>query len=277
MSIWCIWPDIHICYNFTALFWTRLEKVFRRDRRHAHGRFSCCRQRWLRINKCTKFRHKREKKEKKAQQKAHKNRNGRLWGVIKTPKVVKIAEDTTFCERQRGLGGAAFSFLEVERGQRRDYNCVRAWVLVIHAVRLDFSARESASRVHFNYVAMWLQFSSHSLGLGLPSMYVFVWLATTVACCLLQTLLYFCFTVSVSALSSPQQTHKSTQRKPHLGWIRKKQNKILFEGFSGREGKAESVGTLSDYVQQGVDSQIKRNRIHRYSICIEKSLFQAHL
>lgn len=37
----------------------------------------------------------KEKKEKKAQQKGHKNRNGRLWGVIKTPNVVKIAEDTT--------------------------------------------------------------------------------------------------------------------------------------------------------------------------------------
>lgn len=71
------------------------------------------------------------------------------------------------------------------------------------------------------------------------AIYVFVWLATTVACCLLQTLLYFCFTVSVSALSSPQQTHKSTQRKPHLGWIRKKQNKIqnTFRRIFGPKGK----------------------------------------
>lgn len=187
MSIWCIWPDISVTI---LLLYFQLEKVFRRDRRHAHGRFSCCRQRWLRINKCTKFRHKREKKEKKAQQKAHKNRNGRLWGVIKTPNVVKIAEETTFCGRQRGLGGAAFSFLEVERGQRRDYNCVRAWVLVIHAVRLNFSARESASRVHFNYVAMWLQFSSHSLGLGLPSMYLCDWPQQSPAACFR---LYFTF------------------------------------------------------------------------------------
>lgn len=45
---------------------------------------------------------KERKGKEKAQQKAHKNRNGRLWGVIKTPNVVKIAEDTTFCGRQRG-------------------------------------------------------------------------------------------------------------------------------------------------------------------------------
>lgn len=117
MSIWCIWPDISVTI---LLLYFKLEKVFRRDRRHAHGRFSCCRQRWLRINKCTKFRHKREKKEKKAQQKAHKNRNGRLWGVIKTPKVVKIAEDTTFCGRQRGLGRCLKFFRGGERSEERE-------------------------------------------------------------------------------------------------------------------------------------------------------------
>lgn len=114
------------------------------------------------------------------------------------------------------------------------------------------------------------------LGLGLPSMYLCDWPQQSPAACFR---LYFTF---VSQFRFQLCHRRSRHTKVHRAnrtqdESEKKQNKILFEGFSGREGKAESVGTLSDYVQQGVDSQIKRNRIHRYSMCIENSLFQAHL
>lgn len=125
--------------------------------------FSCCCQRWLRINKCTKFRHKREKGEGRRR---NRNRNKKM--MIKTPNVVKIAflgpDDTNFCA---GGGGLFFFLLG---------SCVRAWVLVIHVNQFQFQGSRVLPGLLYMDAAL-LFFLSLPFSFSPPPGHLFLWLS----------------------------------------------------------------------------------------------------